>query len=414
MFNIKVKELPEKVALELSGNDNLIIEDKNNTCQIKLSELSTYIRNGLIDKDSFNQLMAEAISVLTTRLEKVENTYPFKIVNIIKTLPVNLPGKEQETSDKYIQNQNNIDISFRKTSINEYDLVVTEKAKLNSYYSGGSITSEHEWYGIIIEFNTGNSFVSYDSSQSIGNWAEIYSIDESEKTDVHIFNGVNLDTASQEDVDRTLNSVIVWLRADDSEQTLCFVDSQQLVKYTMKDNSYGMEFEKVANIIKLKVSVNKYIPEEIEKPEEEHTYGVYQWDNALGSEPDVSIKNNMLYIEFNKDVPYTSYNVDGIYTSGNWVGVTITPPIGFDINSAEYPKMYSNGTLTTEGWKNFFNQDDEGNVLEEDISKALLPIMFTESKCSVICTFDWGIGYIDNVVIATQKEALLYLPIDNL
>ena len=95
----KVKELPKKEALELNGDDILIIEDEHDTCQIKLSELSTYIKNGLIDKDSFNKLIEESLSDILKRLEKSENLYPFKINNIIKTLPVNLPGKEQETSD---------------------------------------------------------------------------------------------------------------------------------------------------------------------------------------------------------------------------------------------------------------------------------------------------------------------------
>ena len=75
-------------------------------------------------------------------------------------------------------------------------------------------------------------------------------IDESEKTDVHIFNGVNLGTASQEDVDRTLNSVIIWLRADDSEQTLWFVDSQQLVKYTIKDNAANTAMPAIFFVVK--------------------------------------------------------------------------------------------------------------------------------------------------------------------
>ncbi len=100
VFSIKkVKELPEKVALELTGDDILIIEDEHNTCQIKLSELSTYIKNGLIDKDSFNELMTETLSELLTRLDKAESIYPFKINNIIKALPVYLPCKEQVTSD---------------------------------------------------------------------------------------------------------------------------------------------------------------------------------------------------------------------------------------------------------------------------------------------------------------------------
>ena len=68
---IKVKELPEKAALELNESDTLIIEDNNNTCQIKLSELSTYIRNGLIDKDSFNSIVNE-ISSISERLSKLE------------------------------------------------------------------------------------------------------------------------------------------------------------------------------------------------------------------------------------------------------------------------------------------------------------------------------------------------------
>ena len=109
LFDIKkVKELKEKMALELTGDDILIIEDEHDTCQIKLSELSTYIANGLIDKDSFNELLANALSDILNRLDKAESVYPFKINNIIKTLPVNLPGKEQDTSNKYIENHNHI------------------------------------------------------------------------------------------------------------------------------------------------------------------------------------------------------------------------------------------------------------------------------------------------------------------
>ena len=113
----KVKELPEKVALELTGDDILIIEDEHDTCQIKLSELSTYIKHDLIDKDSFNKLMEDTLADVLTRLDKAESLYPFKINNVIKTLPVNLPGKPQDTSDKYIENQNNIELTLNKKSM---------------------------------------------------------------------------------------------------------------------------------------------------------------------------------------------------------------------------------------------------------------------------------------------------------
>lgn len=392
----KVKELPEKEALELNGDDILIIEDEHDTCQIKLSELSTYIKNGLIDKDSFNKLIEESLSDILKRLEKSESLYPFKINNVIKTLPVNLPGKEQETSDKYIENQNNIDISFNKKTVNDYELIVTENAMLNSYYSGGSIIDEHKWYGIIIEFNTNNEYITYDAAQSSGNWAEIYSIDESEKTDVNIFNGIDLDTASQEDIDKTLKSVIVWLRADDDIQTFCFKDDKD-------------------NIINLTVSVKEYVEPVIpEEKEESHTYAVYQWNKELGPEPEISIKNNVLYIDFNNNIKYVSQNINGIYTSGNWVGITVIPPVGFSTSDEQYPKIYYDNVLSIEGWKNLFEQDEDGNVLVEDISKANIPFMFTELKRSILCTIDWGIGYIDNVVITTQNGTLLYPPISNL
>lgn len=398
LFDIKkVKELKEKMALELTGDDILIIEDEHDTCQIKLSELSTYIKNGLIDKDSFNELLAKALFDILNRLDKAENVYPFKINNIIKTLPVNLPGKEQETSDKYIENQDNIEISFNKKSIYDYELIVTEKEKLNSYYSGGSITDEHKWYGIIIEFNTNNDYITYDATQSSGNWAEIYSIDDSEKTDVYIFNGIDLDNAPQEDINRTLNSIIVWLRADDGIQTFCFKDDKE-------------------NIIKLNISVNEYIPDVPEEPieEENHTYAIYQWNKTIGSEPDIYIRNEMLYVDFIKTIPYTSQFINGIYTSGNWVGITITPPIGFNVNDEQYPKIYYDGILNTEGWKNLFEQDEDGNLLVNDISKANLLLSFTELKRSFLCTIDWGIGYIDTVIVTTENGTLSYPPINNL
>lgn len=398
LFDIKkVKELKEKMALELTGDDILIIEDEHDTCQIKLSELSTYIKNGLIDKDSFNELLAKALFDVLNRLDKAESVYPFKINNIIKTLPVNLPGKEQETSDKYIENQNNIEISFNKKSIYDYELIVTEKAKLNSYYSGGSITDEHKWYGIIIEFNTNNDYITYDATQSSGNWAEIYSIDDSEKTDVYIFNGIDLDNAPQEDINRTFNSIIVWLRADDGIQTFCFKDDKE-------------------NIIKLNISVNEYIPDVPEEPieEENHTYAIYQWNKTIGLEPDIYIRNEMLYIDFIKTIPYTSQFINGIYTSGNWVGITITPPIGFNVNDEQYPKIYYDGILNTEGWKNLFEQDEDGNLLVDDISKANLLLSFTELKRSFLCTIDWGIGYIDTVIVTTENGTLSYPPINNL
>lgn len=400
LYNIKkVKELSEKAALELTGDDILIIEDEHNTCQIKLSELSTYIRNGLIDKDSFNKLMTESLSDLLTRLDKAENVYPFKINNIIKTLPVNLPGKEQETSDKYIHNQNNIDIAFSKKSIYDYELIVTENAELNSYYSGSSIIDEYKWYGIIIEFNKDNGYITYDETQSSGNWAEKYSIDASEKTDVSIFNGVDLNTGTQEDITKTLNSIIVWLRADDDTQTFCFKD----------DNN---------NIIKLNISVNKYVPEIIEEPEEEinRTYAIYQWDGITGPEPEISVSaaGLYLYMDFNKNIPYTSQMIDGIHTSGHWVGITITPPIGFDTSDQNYPKVYYDGELQKEGWKNFFEQDEEGNLLTDDISKTNITIMFTELKREKLCTIDWGIGYIDNVIVSSENGTLLYPSIINI
>ena len=386
----RVKELPEKAALELTGNDILIIEDENNTCQIKLSELSTYIRNGLIDKDSFNKLMTDALSDIMSRLEKAESVYSFKINNVIKTLPVNLPGKDQETSDKYIQNQNNIELSFNKKSINEYELIVTEKAELNFYYSGGSITDEHQWYGIIIEFDTNNGQISYNETQSSGNWAESYIIDDSERYDIPIFNGVDLNTASEEDVDRTLNSLIVWLRADDDKQTFCFTNDENV-------------------IVKLDISVNKYVPEIIEEPEEEkQTYAVYQWDKVLGSKPEIIIEDKMLRINFNDNIPYISQEINGIFTSGHWIGIDIIPPIGFDTSNTQYPKIYYNGELKLEGWNNLFKQDEEGNVLTEDISKANMPIMFTELNRNILCTIDWGIGYIDIIDISTENGTLLY------
>ncbi len=418
VFSIKkVKELPEKVALELTGDDILIIEDEHNTCQIKLSELSTYIKNGLIDKDSFNELMTETLSELLTRLDKAESIYPFKINNIIKALPVNLPGKEQETSDKYIQNQNNIEVTFSKKTINEYDLVITEKAELNSYYSGGSITDEHKWYGVILEFNINNNLISYDKTKSSGNWAEIYSIDSSEKTDVSIFNGVDLNTASQEDIDKTLNSIIVWLRADDEKQTFCFMDNQQSIKYVINEDTHEIEeieFEDVPNIVKLNISVEEYVPEIIDETEEKQTYAVYQWDKITGCEPEINIKDDILYIEFNGNISYTSQDVDDIHTSGHWVGITITPPIGFDTSDEQYPKIYYNDVLNIEGWKNLFKQDEDGNVITEDISKANLFLMFTELNRDTLCTIDWGIGYIDNVVITVKNGTLLYPPIYNL
>lgn len=402
----KVKELPEKAALELTGDDILIIEDEYNTCQIKLSELSTYIRNGLIDKDGFNKLMTEALADLLIRLDKAESVYPFKINSITKTLSVNLPGKEQEISDSYIYNQNNIEIELIKKTINEYDLIVTEKTDLNSYYSGGSITDEHKWYGIIIEFNTNNEYITYDKTQSSGNWAEMYSIDESEKTDVFIF-------SDTEDTNKISNSIIVWLRADDDNQTFCFVDGEQSVK-SITGNDI-MDFNDSFNTIKLNVSVNKYVPEIIEEPEEEiHTYAVYQWDNILGTEPNISVKNNTLYFEFNGNIPYTSQVINNIYTSGNYIGITITPPISFDTSNQEYPKLYYDGVLEKSGWKNFFEQDEEGNVLTDNISKANLSLAFTDLKRNVLCTIDWGIGYIDNVMITTENGTLLYPPINNL
>ena len=398
LFDIKkVKELKEKMALELTGDDILIIEDEHDTCQIKLSELSTYIANGLIDKDSFNELLANALSDILNRLDKAESVYPFKINNIIKTLPVNLPGKEQDTSDKYIENQNNIEITFNKKTVYDYELIVTEKEELNSYYSGGSITDEHKWYGIIIEFNTDNDYITYDATQSSGNWAEIYSIDDSEKSDVYIFNGVDLSNTSQEDITRTFNSIIVWLRADDDIQTFCFKDYQ-------------------GNIIKLNISVNKYVPEIIEEPiEENHTYATYQWNKLVGSEPDIYIRNEMLYIDFVNNIPYTQQSIDGMYyTSSNWIGITITPPIGFNINDEQYPKIYYDGVLSIEGWKNLFEQDEDGNLLVEDISKANWLLSFTELKRSYLCTIDWGIGYIDTVIVTTENGTLLYPPINNL
>lgn len=415
LYSIKaVKELPEKAALELTGDDILIIEDEKNTCQIKLSELSTYIKNGLIDKDSFNKLMTDAFSDLLKRLEEAENIYPFKINNIIKTLPVNLPGKAQEISDSYIHNQNNIEIAFNKKSIKEYDLIITEKAELKYYYSGGSILDEHQWYGIIIEFNTNNGYIGYSKHKSNGNWAEIYSIDKSEKTDIPIFNGVDLDTAQDEDITRTLNSLIVWLRADDDKQTFCFVDSYQSVNYMLENDIHTIELEDSTNIIKLNVLVNKYIPEVIEEEPEKRTYAVYQWDNKLGPEPEINIKDDILYIDFNKNIPYTSKDVDGIHTSGHWTGITITPPIGFDTTNIEYPKVYYNNELSIEGWKNLFEQDEDGNLLVENIDKAYLSFNFNELKRSILCTIDWGIGYIDNVKVTTENGVLLYPPIYNL
>lgn len=418
MINIKkVKEMPEKAALELTGDDILIIEDKNDTCQIKLSELSTYIKNDLIDKGSFNELLTEYISNILTRLDKAENIYPFKINNIIKTLSINLPGKEQETSDKYIQNQDNISLEFNKKSVNEYELTIIENNELNSYYSGGSITTEHKWIGIIIEFNKNNEYITYDNNQSLGNWAEIYSIDNSEKTDVAIFNGVDLNTASDEDIQRTLNSVIVWLRTDDDkEQTFCFANTQQSVQYNITDDSHKINFEDTSDVIKLNVIVKEYIPEASNEEDEDkyQTYAIYQWDKALGPEPDIFIKHNVLYIEFNGNIPYASQYVNDVYTSSHWVGITITPPIGFNTSNEQYPKMYYDGELVVEGWKNFFAQDEDGNILIDDISKANLPIDFNELKRSKLCTIDWGIGYIDNVVITTENGTLLYPPIHNL
>lgn len=392
----KVKELPEKAALELTGDDILIIEDEHDTCQIKLSELSTYIKHDLIDKDSFNKLMEESLADILTRLDKAESIYPFKINSIIKTLPVNLPGKPQDTSDKYIENQNNIEIEFNKKSIYDYELIITETAELNSYYSGGSILDEHQWYGIIVEFNIGNEHVTYDETQSLGNWAEMYSIDNSEKTDVYIFNGIDINTATSEELDKTFNSIIVWLRADDDVQTFCFKDNKD-------------------NIIKLNISVNKYVPEEIETPViDQQTYAVYQWNQTVGLEPIVSIKNNILYMDFNGPIPYSSQMVDEVYTSGHWIGITITPPISFSTSDEQYPKVYYDGELALEGWKNFFEQDEDGNVIVEDISKANWNLMFTELKRNILCTIDWGIGYIDTVVVNAENATLLYPPIYNL
>lgn len=396
LFSVKkAKELPEKAALELSGDDILIIEDENNTCQIKLSELSTYIKNGLIDKDSFNGLMADSLSDILTRINELENLYLLKINNVIKTLPINLPGKDQETSDNYIHNENNISLEFKRKTVNEYELIVTENAELNPYYSGGSITDEHKWYGIILETNTNNGYISYDASKSSGSWAEMYSIDQSEKTDVYIFNGLDLDTASQEDVDRTLNSIIVWLRADDEPQTFCFTDDKN-------------------NIVKLNVSVNKYVPEEIPESVEKEpsTYAVYQWDKT-GHEPSIYVKDDILHIEFNGNIEYTSRYIDNIYTSGHWVGIIVTPPIGFNLDNEQYPKIYYDGVLDTEGWKNLFEQDEEG-FITVDTDKANLSFNFNDLKRNKLCTIDWGIGYIDNVIVSVQNATLLFPPIDNL
>ena len=119
-------------------------------------------------------------------------------------------------------------------------------------------------------------------------------------------------------------------------------------------------------------------------------------------------------MNFVGNIAYVSQMIKGLYTSGHWVGITVTPPIGFDTSSTEYPKLYYDGELETEGWNNLFEQDEDGNILTEDISKANLYLMFTELKRSTLCTIDWGIGYIDNVVVTTKNATLLYPPIYNL
>lgn len=401
----KVKELPEKAALELTGDDILIIEDEYDTCQLKLSELSTYIKHGLVDKDSFNKLLEEALSGITERLNKAECAYPFKINNISKALPVNLPGKDQEISDKYIENQNNISLDFKKLSAYEYELIVTENNAMNSYYSGGSIKTEHQWYGIIVEFNIDNVFVQYDASQATGNWAKAYSIDESEKTDVYIFNGVDLENAPQEDIERTNNSIIVWLRADDEKQMFYFTDSKQELMYSVSNDCHEIQFVDNFNPIKLSVSVNKYVPEPEESDEDKNTYGTYRWDNKLASEPVIAFKRGMLYVDYSGDIPYTSQLWGDIKTSGNWVGINVTVPEGFNVKDKEYPKVYYDGELIFEGWASQFSKK------VADTTRLLLN--FTEVNRNILCTIDWGNEYIDNVMVSSQKGVLLYPPLDN-
>lgn len=395
MLSIKMKGLPEKNALELTGDEILIIEDKNNTCQIKLSELLAYMKNGLLDKDSFSKILTESLSDVLSRINSLEDIYCLKINNIIKTLPVNLPGKSEEISNSYKENQNNISIELIKKTVNEYELIVTENAELNSYYSGGSIKEGYKWYGVILEFNTNNGFIEYDNTQSSGNWAEMYSVDYSEKTDIYVFNGVDFNTSPEEDIQKTLNSIIVWLRADDDTQTFCFKDH--------KDNT-----------VKLKITVNKYVPEIIETPEEEikHTYGVYQWDGILGSRPVISmLDNDVLNISFYGNIKYTPQLINGIHTSGHWVGIDIIPPVGFDISSTQYPKMYSDGALVLEGWNNFFEQDKDGNVIANDITKARWLLSLDDLNRTFLCTIDWGIGYIDTVRVSVENAILLFPPI---
>ena len=394
---IKVKGLPEKAALELNGDDVLIIEDTHNTCQIKLSELSTYIRNGLIDKDSFNQLVSNAITPLLERVEQVENTFGFRVLNVTKALPISLPEKDEAISESYQHNQNNISFEIKKINYNNYELTVTETAELKSYYSGGSVLDSHKWYGVIIEFNVNNGYITYDQTKSSGIWASNYYIDESEKSNVYLFNGVDIINGPQEDIDKTLCSLLVWLRADDDEQTFCFKEND-----TLKD-------------LKLKVKVVPYESEEQEEDKEESqkTYAVYTWDTVNGCEPDVVINSGLLTFYFNKDIPYTKKEVDGISESGHFVGIKITPPIGFITTESSYPKLYLNGEFISSGWKNFFEQDENGTVVAEDTSFATLILPITETKRNILCTIDWGIGYIDTVVIDCKDGNLLYPPIDN-
>ena len=85
---IKVKELPEKAALELSEDDTLIIEDNHKTCQIKLSELSTYIRNGLIDKDSFIALLDNELSPILERIQRLESESRNRWVQLTEELGI--------------------------------------------------------------------------------------------------------------------------------------------------------------------------------------------------------------------------------------------------------------------------------------------------------------------------------------
>lgn len=392
LLKVWIKDLPEKDPLEVKDTDILIIEDEEETHQISVSSL----RTALLGVEKIEDIADAIRKEFLTRIEECESLYPFKIVNAFVPIVSN-------TVENMSINQNNVDFVFKKKSMRDYEITITEMETspgLVEYDLNGMTGLPRKWVAVILDFNINTSFVSYDDENASGEWAAGYELDNTNP--VYVYSAKN-DLGIYFQLDQ--NRLMLWVDMADLQQTFAFKDS-------------------AGNIIRVLFKF-KLQPEK-EEPEPPKTYTVYVPEDE--EDVDITVTDNsgirVFNMIYNKDIPYTLKDeTNELPQSGNWVKLKITPPTGHALPTS---LIIDGEEVTTENLTDTVDTNGEEERNPDEYDYCVIPHGKTEENPYYIdfflryvrdnqihsCIFTWGTDYTDTLLVAVNKIVFPEPPIE--